>query len=122
MVVLDEKPQTIGSIENSNISLFLTVPQLEVFCTNVRLSGGICVSDLKPSIAQNILVANGVRLSRNIPSDSSPVRTKPINNFSSNGSETCERKLDNPLPVCLNLFVLSNLNFYLNRCSFVATD
>ncbi|KAL5105440.1 Sentrin-specific protease 7 [Taenia crassiceps] len=68
VIVLEEKPLQ-NPFDCSAISHCLTSPQLEAFCTNVRLTGGVSMTDVKPSTAQSILVAFGLRLTRNHPNE-----------------------------------------------------
>lgn len=68
VIVLEEKPLR-NPFDCSVIPRCLTSPQLEAFCTNVRLTGGVSMTDVKPSTAQSILVAFGLRLTRNYPNE-----------------------------------------------------
>ncbi|VDD82032.1 unnamed protein product [Mesocestoides corti] len=71
IVIVLENESSRNVVNSLSASRCLTVPQLEIFCTSVRLVGGVCMPDLKPSVAQNLLVANGVRPSRGNSADTS---------------------------------------------------
>nr|CDS22080.1 sentrin specific protease 7 [Echinococcus granulosus] len=64
VIVLEEKPLR-NPFDCNVVPRCLTSPQLEAFCANVRLTGGVSMTDVKPSTAQSILVAFGLRLTRN---------------------------------------------------------
>ena len=54
IIVLEEKP-TCNPFDCPIVPRCLTSFQLEPFCTNVRLAGGVTITDVKPATAQGIL-------------------------------------------------------------------
>ncbi|VDM18133.1 unnamed protein product [Hydatigera taeniaeformis] len=86
VIVLEEKSLR-NPFDCSVIPRCLTSPQLEAFCTNVRLMGGVSMTDVKPSTAQSILVAFGLRLTRSHPNETT--REVSTVNLSGNALSDC---------------------------------
>ncbi|VDN16677.1 unnamed protein product [Dibothriocephalus latus] len=81
-IVLKDIPQIRNIPDSSGPSPYLTVQQLEVFTSSVRLAGGHCVMEFSYDLAQKLLIANGVKLTR--PNNTLPaVSTAGISNVGS---------------------------------------
>lgn len=83
VVVLAERPLR-DPYECSVEPRYITALQLEGFCTNVRVSGGLAMNDIKPATAQSILTSYGLRL--NLPQSTNEVKQEPISVISSEAS------------------------------------
>nr|CUU97455.1 hypothetical transcript [Hymenolepis microstoma] len=75
VVVLAERPLR-DSYECSLEPRYITALELEGFCTNVRVSGGLAMGDIKPSTAQSILTSYGLRL--NFPQSANEAKRDSI--------------------------------------------